>query len=664
VLGIRIAADELIVSTVPSSDGCVLCLEKTHKYMSAVFFRRVCIKEIETIQMDSKVQSQSRSQKEGQQATSAPTRTNQGRILKSSVVGMMGEATAQSAISSTGVPPADVVTLFQVLELMERDLEEERATSQALREENDELVNDNHELVDHQKELESQLKQTNTELGSLGQENQEMQKELERLQGRQLDNAWGSNSSLLVRQKVQDKTKQMQQRARATLCDTFIMEDRLRSLQQELNKTHTAAETLLKQRNEFESKTKKLQKHMKKCSCQDTLVFIPDCNSFVLPGSLGRRRPSLPDFLATAANTERPCAGNTPARAPAGKMVPRCLRKMMSTGSMSRGSRARQQYDTSSGVRRMKLNFDASKIHQQPADIASPAGAAKFSRASHRRHGSPSHGEEGNFESCLRNSWRLIKKRISLGAGGSGVKDVGITGCIILSQPPIQASGEDKHLFVSFKKSYAFGCDDQAHSQDHHQQGADSMMVASLALSEHGSIPEKGQSQEEKKEDEQFENIGPEQEKDTERSRQTEKSLRRHGRFARRTPASSLHSDDSQQGVDGTKDTVDSIVLGLAQEMGIPCGHDATDHKEALREVLAATSAPLAFDDFPQDSAANEKYQAAPASVRKIPSRGASNIQSHEKKTGYTRWSNEYTSGTWLPTDEELKQTKMKQAAY
>jgi ferritin-like metal-binding protein YciE len=42
-----------------------------------------------------------------------------------------------------GIPQEDAVTLFQVLELMERDLEEERATSQDLREENDESVNDN-----------------------------------------------------------------------------------------------------------------------------------------------------------------------------------------------------------------------------------------------------------------------------------------------------------------------------------------------------------------------------------------------------------------------------------------------------------------------------------------------------------------------------------------
>jgi hypothetical protein len=47
--------------------------------------------------------------------------------------------------------------------------------------------------------------------------------------------------------------------------------------------------------------------------------------------------------------------------------------------------------------------------------------------------------------------------------------------------------------------------------------------------------------------------------------------------------------------------------------MGIP-GRGATDHKEALREVLAATSAPLAFDDFPQEGAPSKKYQAVPAS--------------------------------------------------
>jgi hypothetical protein len=554
---------------------------------------------------DSKAQSQSLSQQEqSQQETSAPTGT---RTLTSSV---MGEATALAAhAASSSVPPEDFVTLFQVLELMERDLEEERAASQALREENDELVNDNHELVDHQKELESQLEQTKEERGSLGQEHQEMQEELERLQGRQLNHAWESSSncsSLLMNQKVQDKTTQIEQRARAALNDKYMLEERLRSLQHELNQTHTAAETLLKQRNAFELKAKKLEKHMKKCSCQDPLVLMPDGQHSFGPGSFRRRRSSS-------------CT-NTPSR----RMVPRCVSNTMKSISMRstiKTSRAGQHLHSTissgGGVsenRRMK--FAASKIqhHHQPAEIA----------------------EEGNLESRLRMSWRLIKKGV-----GSGAEDVDNI-----------SSGEDKpHAKKSKQKQRSFSLN-QSRSQD------------------------------EKEDDDQFENMidGPAaQEKDTEgSSRPTKKMFRRRNSlfFVRRTPASLLHSGDSDshsqqedviEGTAGKQDTVDSIVLGLAQELGIPFDHDASDHKEALREVLVATSS-AAFvvdDDVPQDGAANEKYQAAPASVEKIPSRGASKIQkSHKKKTGYARWSNEDTSGTWSPTVEEPTQTKMKQAAY
>jgi hypothetical protein len=575
-----------------------------------------------TIPMDSKAQLQS--QQEGQQAISAPNGTSHGTPLTSSALSIIGEATAQSALASSGAPPEDFVTLFQHLELMERDLEEERAASQALREENDELVNDNHELVEGQKELESQLEQTNTELGALGQENQEIQKELDLLQGRQLDIAWDSTCSRLVDQKVEDKTTQMQQRVKAALYDKFMLEEHMRYLQQELNQTHTAAETLLKQRNEFEHKAKKLQKHMKKCSCQDPLVFMPDCHSFG-PGSFRRRRTSLPEYLVAAAAAEQPCAGNSRARPPAGRMVPRCLSKTMHSISMmsvNKTPRAGQQLNnTISGVSgNRRLIFAASKIQQRPAEIASPAAAAsEVVRASHD-HDDPACREEENLEpACQMRSWRRSKKQL--------MDPVLPTSLPALSEDDLVlekvGSQEEKEEDEKFDK---IGPDEQE--------------------------KEKAESQEEKEEDEKFDNIRTcEQEKNTKKSwRRKEKAMRHYSMQFRRTPVSSLPFGDSHQEdvSEGSKDIASNTVLDfLEQELGTPCGQDATDEVPDPREVLSASSTDLAFDVFPQDATiTEEKSQAAPASVGEIVARGVSDIQSPEKKTGYTRWNDGCTSET------------------
>jgi hypothetical protein len=117
---------------------------------------------------------------------------------------------------------------------------------------------------------------------------------------------------------------------------------------------------------------------------------------------------------------------------------------------------------------------------------------------------------------------------------------------------------------------------------------------------------------------------------------------------------------------------LNTIILDLAQELGTPFGQGAADQEQALRKVFVISSADLSLDNIPQDDAAREKYQNASIPVSEIPKGGAAkNIHSREKKTGYTHWGNENTSGTldnesvnendsscndsdtWFPKEEE-----------
>jgi hypothetical protein len=581
--------------------------------------------------------------------TVLPAGNNHGTTMVSSVA--IGEATVRAFPVSYGGPPEAAMSLFQSLELLERDLQVERAASKALREENDELVNDNHELVEDQKDLEGQLKETINKSGSFEQQIEEMKIELERLQEMELT-IDSESCSLLVRQKLEDKTTQMQQRVQAAWCDKFMLEQHMQSLQQELNETHTAAEILLNQRNEFEYKAKRLQKQMKKCSCQDPLVFLPGCHL----GCRARARHSLSDFLAGTAAAEQPCAPDTPARAVGGGRLRRL--SMIPAMTINTTSNA-QQHHNHDEVRRKTMSFVASKNRKhQPEEIASLAAAADVVLASH--HPGPPSGEEDNIEPCQRNP--TLAKLMSLG-GGSDAEDLDTTSCTLSEILEADASGggkphsrtkpgwmEQLQNFMSSRQIDKFGSSvNQAQSQYHDRQGVDIMLSTSLSLTEH-SILEAGVSQGEMDEDKQCGDTRTEQEGDTKKCMPPKENvMRHHSSFAPRNPESSLHM-------------VNSIVLDLVHLLGTPFGQDTADQEEALREVVVASSvAVMALNGFP--------FQVAPA---------ASVDESREKKeTGYTRWSNEHTSGaladesmsvtdgsgidghTWFPEEEERNETKM-----
>jgi hypothetical protein len=476
----------------------------------------------------------------------------------------------------------------------------------------------------------------------------------------------------LVRHKVEDKTTQMQQRVQAAIYDKFMLEERMRSLQHELDQTHTAAETLLNQRNGFKDKTKKLQNHMKTCSCQDPLLFLPDCHVFGSGLSRAHARLSLPDNLAASAtakqsSTRDRSAGTVLDRAACGGR-PRRLRIMQSM-SISKLSHGQPRNENELRRKTLALAGACSKTKEHPREIASLAVASPERMTFHR---SPSE-EEDKLEPCRRKS-RLIKHASS--GGDSGTDAVDLADCIV-SQLEAEASGAGKpnartiprwrekiQNFMSFNQSGANDrADQQAQYQDHHEQVVDNMMSASLGLNFHSILEEADGSEEEDDEDEQFDDIGSaRQEEDTkELAQPKEKALRRHSSFVRRTPASLLQSaGDTQQDVDGgNKNMLNTIILDLAQELGTPVGKAAADQEEALREVVVLANADLSLDNFPQDDAAKEKYQNAPIpSVSEIPTGGASkNIHSREKKTGYTHWSNENTSGTL--DDESASDTGM-----
>jgi hypothetical protein len=445
---------------------------------------------------------------------------------------------------------------------------------------------------------------------------------------------------------VEDKTTQMQQRVQAAIYDKLKLEERMLSLQQELDQTHTAAETLLSQRNEFEHKTKKLQKHMKTCSCQDPLLFSPHCHVFGTGISRARARLSLPGNLEVTAeqsSTRDRSAGNALARA-AGGGQPRRLSIMQSI-SISMSSHAKN----------LALADACSKKQQQhPREIASLAVASPERMTFHR---GPCE-EEDKLETCRGNS-RLIKRTSS--GGDSGTDDVEMTDCI-LSQAEGSGTGKPKartiprwreqiQNFMSLNQSGANDCgDQQVQSQEHHEKVVDNLMAASLGLSEHSILEEADGPQEEDDEDEPFDDIGSahQQEDTKELARPRVKTLRRHRSFVRRTPSSSLQSVDTQQDVDGGNiNMLNNIILDLAQELGTPFGQDAADQEEALREVLVISTADLSLDNVPQDDAAKEKSENAPVPVSEIPTGGESkNIHSREKKTGYTHWNNAHTSGT------------------
>jgi hypothetical protein len=445
--------------------------------------------------------------------------------LLSSSANTIAEHEGNTMTSSVATTKA-FVSLFQRVEDLEKELEGERAISLTLRDENDELVNDNRGLVEDQKELEGKLKEASSKSGSFQQQNEEMQIELERLQE-------------IKSTAVEDKTTQMQQNVQTALYNKFMMEQHMQSLRKELNQTHTAAETILNQRNEFENKNKTLQKQMKKCSCQDPLVFLPNCHL----GGRARGRLSLPAFLAGAPDAEQPCAAGTPARAADSGGLSRS-QSMIPSMTINRTSHA-QQHNHISARRRNTMSLDAFKNQQhQPTEIASLAAAAEVMlRTSH--HDGPPSGEEDNIEPCQRKT--SLIKRLSLG-GGSSAEDVDMTDCT-LSQLEADASGggnrnartkagwrKQLQNFMNSSQIDKFDSGDQAQSQCHHQQVVDNMIPASLSRIPEYSILEAGGSQVETDEDKQFGEIGVEQEGDHKKCmRAKENVMRRHSSFAPRT---------------------------------------------------------------------------------------------------------------------------------
>jgi hypothetical protein len=169
---------------------------------------------------------------------------------------------------------------------LRHELQSEKVKGEQVRLENEELINDNQSLVGELQNLEKELAQVQTSRDALAQKITVLQDEVEWLQARLLQEediegtgtVWGSflNTSTLIANQVEDRTYQIQKHLKDALYDKFLMEQRLLKLQKELDETHTDAENILRAKNTNTHKVKKLERHMKKCSCQEPLIFAPE----------------------------------------------------------------------------------------------------------------------------------------------------------------------------------------------------------------------------------------------------------------------------------------------------------------------------------------------------------------------------------------------------
>jgi len=186
---------------------------------------------------------------------------------------------------------AKVIHLMYKVQELQHALEEEQLASQKLRRENDELVNDNQGLLEDSNHYEEEILLLKRERDGLKHQVKQLSKENEDLE-EEVQNSSVCSRRSTIKEKVEDLTVQMQIRLKNAFMEKFTLEQHLNSIKAELDKAQNAAECLLKERNAFRKQVKLYEKHCKKCSCQDPLVFDTDVTS----ARHNRVRRSLPDL--------------------------------------------------------------------------------------------------------------------------------------------------------------------------------------------------------------------------------------------------------------------------------------------------------------------------------------------------------------------------------
>jgi hypothetical protein len=171
---------------------------------------------------------------------------------------------------------------------------------EALKRENEELVNDNQDLVQDNDEYEHIVEHAMDERRGLVEKLQLVTLEKDEMR----DQVELQDTFSLIAKKssdvVKDMTCQMKERVKNAVRDQELAEKRLAKLEQELDQTHVAAETLLLERNFLQQQVKKYKRHCKKCSCQPKLKMLPFEGSSVVnakveaaPKKTAVRRASL-----------------------------------------------------------------------------------------------------------------------------------------------------------------------------------------------------------------------------------------------------------------------------------------------------------------------------------------------------------------------------------
>jgi hypothetical protein len=175
-----------------------------------------------------------------------------------------------------------------------------RHNLEALKRENEELVTDNQDLVQDNDEYEHIVEHAMEgrrglveKLQLIALEKDEMHDQVE-LQ---------DTFSLIAKNPldvVKDMTCQMNERVKTAMRDQEVAEKRLVKLEQELDQTHVAVETVLLERNFLQQQVKTYKRNCKKCFCQPKLKILPFEGSFVVnvkvkaaPKETAVRRTSL-----------------------------------------------------------------------------------------------------------------------------------------------------------------------------------------------------------------------------------------------------------------------------------------------------------------------------------------------------------------------------------
>jgi hypothetical protein len=206
---------------------------------------------------------------------------------------------------------------------LRQQLEEEKTLARYWQEENEELVHDNQNLVADNQEYEEQLSIYKQLQGNVEEQTQELLIEVESLQeqllgeyaqdyngsdrnsrrGSKLSSVVGgghtrtaSIRSLSVQDEVEDLTNHIHQRLKEALYENNLLEQRMSTLEIELDQTHTAAEKLTMAKKTIQHKCKQLEKHVKRCTCQEPVVFLPEGG-----GGGGRGLLSMPNISVVEA---------------------------------------------------------------------------------------------------------------------------------------------------------------------------------------------------------------------------------------------------------------------------------------------------------------------------------------------------------------------------